>query len=177
MRALSSQGDLVDSYDPVLKAFDGHCYMSSCKAGAGAAGGARAVPRRGEADPPSDQGVEALRRRVAGAVLVRGPAQGTAPAHGRRAPPQLSCSKQSLERRRGRSGQHDLDAEGEVDVVTAGAGQCALPARPTTRGSPRLVPEGLAGSDAGHGRLPLGHIVSGSHVCTWTQGRGAHQAQ
>ena len=35
MRVLSSQGDLVDSYDPALKehrtvcflAFDGHCYM------------------------------------------------------------------------------------------------------------------------------------------------------
>ena len=46
MRVLSSQGDLVDSYDPALKehrtvcflAFDGHCYMYTA---AGAAGGAR----------------------------------------------------------------------------------------------------------------------------------------
>ena len=57
--------------------------------GAGA-GGARALPGRGEADPAAHPRVEALRRRgrAAGAVLVRGPAGGAAPAHGRRREPQ-----------------------------------------------------------------------------------------
>ena len=51
--------------------------------GAGAAGGARVVPGRGDADPAAHPRVEALRRRgrAAGAVLVRGPAGGAAPAH------------------------------------------------------------------------------------------------
>ena len=80
MRVLSSQGNLVDSYDPALKehrtvcflAFDGHCYMYRAVKRAGAAGGARALPGRGEADPAAHPRVEALRRRrAAGAVRAR----------------------------------------------------------------------------------------------------------
>ena len=56
----------------------------------GEAGGARALPGRGEADPAAHPRVEALRRRgrAAGPVLVRGPARGEAAAHGRRQEPQ-----------------------------------------------------------------------------------------
>ena len=65
-------------------------HVQGREAGAGEAGGARALPGRGEADPAAHPRVEALRRRgrAAGAVLVRGPAGGAAPAHGRRREPQ-----------------------------------------------------------------------------------------
>ena len=99
MRVLSSQGDLVDSYDPALKklrtvcflAFDGHCYMYRAVKRVLERQAAR-VLYRGEARqtlPP----IQEWRRFDAadvqpGAVLVRGPAGGTAPAHGRRREPQ-----------------------------------------------------------------------------------------
>ena len=90
MRVLSSQGDLVDSYDPALKEQRALLHVQGREEGAGAAGGARALPGRGEADPAAHPRVEALRRRgrAAGAVLVRGPAGGAAPAHGCRREPQ-----------------------------------------------------------------------------------------
>ena len=65
-------------------------HVQGREAGVGEAGGARALPGRGEADHAAHPRVEALRRRgrAAGAVLVRGPAGGAAPAHGRRREPQ-----------------------------------------------------------------------------------------
>ena len=81
----------VDSYDPgaphrvLLGLRRALLHVQGREEGAGA-GGARALPGRGEADPAAHPRVEALRRRgrAAGAVLVRGPAGGAAPAHGRR---------------------------------------------------------------------------------------------
>ena len=68
MRVLSSQGDLVDSYDPALKehrtvcflAFDGHCYMY--RAVKRVRSGRRRVLYRGEVrpDPAAHPRVEAL---------------------------------------------------------------------------------------------------------------------
>ena len=81
MRVLSSQGDLVDSYDPALKEHRtvglrrALLHVQGREEGAGEAGGARALPGRGEADPAARPRVEALRRR------------GRA-AHGRRREPQ-----------------------------------------------------------------------------------------
>ena len=82
MRVLSSQGDLVDSYDPALKerrtvcflAFDGHCYMYRAVKRVLERQATR-VARRGRPCRPSRR-----RGRAAGAVLVRGPAGGAAAA-------------------------------------------------------------------------------------------------
>ena len=64
MRVLSSQGDLVDSYDPALKcflAFDGHCYMYRAVKRVLERQAARvALPGQGEADPAAHPRVEAL---------------------------------------------------------------------------------------------------------------------
>ena len=79
MRVLSSQGDLVDSCDPAGAEGAPHrvlpglrralLHVQGREAGAGAGGG-----------------------RAAGAVLVRGPAGGAAPAHGRRREPKVAIS-------------------------------------------------------------------------------------
>ena len=82
MRVLSLQGDLVDSYNPAAEApllglRRALLHVQYREAGAGAAGGARALLGRGKADPAAHPRVEALRRcgRAAGAVLVRGKAR------------------------------------------------------------------------------------------------------
>ena len=148
MRVLSSQGDLVDSYDPALKepapfvflAFDGHCYMyravkrvlerqrRACSTGA----------RRG--DPAAHPRVEALRRRgrAAGAVLVRGPAGGAAPAHGRRREPQGGHQQPgAVLRAEAEAGHQDPRAAGGA----RGAVEVVRGAQP---GVPGPAPGGLA---------------------------------
>ena len=74
MRVLSSQGDLVDSYDPALKehrtvcflAFDGHCYMYRAVKRVLERQAARVLYWSGEADPAAHPRVEALQRRPPG---------------------------------------------------------------------------------------------------------------
>ena len=82
MRVLSSQGDLVDSYNPAPKertvcflAFDGHCYMYRAVKRVLEQQAAR-VLYRGEARqtlPPIKSGGASTPRSAAGPVLVRGP--------------------------------------------------------------------------------------------------------
>ena len=68
MRVLSSQGDLVDSYDPALKehravcflAFDGHCYMYRAVKRVLERQAARVLCRGEATDPAAHPRVEAL---------------------------------------------------------------------------------------------------------------------
>ena len=98
LHMLSSQGDLVDSYDPALKehrtvcflAFDGHCYMYRAVKRVLERQAAR-VLYRGEARqtlPPIGEWRRFDGGRAAGPVLARGPARGEAPAYGRWREPQ-----------------------------------------------------------------------------------------
>ena len=141
MRVLSSQGDLVDSYDPALKehrtvcflAFDGHCYMYRAVKRVLERQAARVLYEARQTLPPIR--VEALRRRgrAAGAVLVRGPARGEAAAHGRRREP-ARCPAQYCGLRLGRGTRiRELPEEHEVlrrwcERSTRSAGASAWPA-------------------------------------------------
>ena len=129
-------------------------HVQGREAGAGAAGGACALPGRGKADPAAHPRVEALRRRgrAAGAVLVPGPAGGAAPAHGRRRePPNGHQQPGAVLRAEAEAGHQDPraagGARGAAEVVRgAGAGVPGpAPGRLGARDLPEAV-EGEAGS-------------------------------
>ena len=174
MRVLSSQGDLVDSYDPALKehrsvcflAFDGHCYMYRAvkrvleRQAAGA--------RRGRPCRPSKSGGASTPRTCSGAVLVRGPAGGAAPAHGRRQEPQGGHQQPGAQPQqahgRERSGEPALAPEGskllELDVIHMGCYETVTPQNSPQ--SMRVWP-GLRLIGAG-GKIPKGVFVAVAEV-------------